>query len=42
MLIEILQSIESDGVSLQEFPHVEKWLEKLLARPSFKNGRELV
>ncbi|PNP47015.1 hypothetical protein THARTR1_10520 [Trichoderma harzianum] len=33
---------DSDGVSLQEFPHVEKWLEKLLARPSFKNGREAV
>ncbi|KAK0759527.1 hypothetical protein N5P37_007715 [Trichoderma harzianum] len=31
-----------DGVSLQEFPHIEKWLEKLLARPSFKNGREVV
>lgn len=42
MLIEILQSIDLDGVSLEEFPHVEKWLQKLLARPSFKNGREVV
>ncbi|KAL6694464.1 glutathione S-transferase [Trichoderma pleuroticola] len=33
---------DSDGVSLQEFPQVEKWLEKLLAHPSFKNGREAV
>ncbi|KAK3190677.1 Glutathione S-transferase 2 [Lecanicillium sp. MT-2017a] len=31
----------ADGVSLDEFPHVEKWLKKLLQRPGFEKGRHI-
>ncbi|KAF4508754.1 hypothetical protein G6O67_005094 [Ophiocordyceps sinensis] len=29
------------GVSLEEFPHVQKWLFKLLERPGFEKGRHV-
>jgi glutathione S-transferase len=29
------------GVDLDEFPHLEKWLEKLLARPGLEKGRNV-
>lgn len=29
------------GVSLQDFPHLEKWLFKLLKRPGFEKGRHV-
>ncbi|KAG5980066.1 hypothetical protein E4U55_004428 [Claviceps digitariae] len=29
------------GISLQEFPHLEKWLLKLLQRPGFEKGRHV-
>ncbi|KJZ77693.1 hypothetical protein HIM_02870 [Hirsutella minnesotensis 3608] len=29
------------GVSLDEFPHLEKWLKKLLERPGFEKGRHV-
>jgi glutathione S-transferase len=33
--------LASDGVSLDEFPHLEKWLDKLLERPGFEKGRHV-
>ena len=29
------------GISLDEFPHVEKWLKMLLRRPGFEKGRHV-
>jgi glutathione S-transferase len=29
------------GVSLDEFPHVDKWLHTLLERPGFERGRNV-
>ncbi|KAJ6441344.1 hypothetical protein O9K51_04892 [Purpureocillium lavendulum] len=36
-----VSSHNSDGVSLDEFPYLEKWLFKLLKRPGFENGRHI-
>ena len=33
--------LASDGVSLDEFPHLEKWLGMLLERPGFEKGRHM-
>lgn len=37
----IVVGLDADGVSLDEFPHVEKWLKKLLERPGFEKGRHI-
>lgn len=29
------------GISLDEFPHLEKWLQTLLKRPGFEQGRHV-
>lgn len=29
------------GVSIDDFPHLEKWLKALLARPGFEKGRHV-
>jgi glutathione S-transferase len=29
------------GVSLDDFPHLDKWLNKLLERPGFEKGRHV-
>jgi glutathione S-transferase len=33
--------LDSDGVPLDEFPHLEKWMFKLLKRPGFEKGRHV-
>ncbi len=33
--------IDWAGLSLDEFPHLEAWLNKLLARPGFERGRNV-
>ncbi|KAJ6131691.1 hypothetical protein N7471_006906 [Penicillium samsonianum] len=35
-----VSSHTSDGISLDELPHLEKWLDKLLERPGVKKGRD--
>lgn len=37
----LTQSPEWAGVDLSEFPHLEKWLYKLLERPGFEAGRHV-
>jgi glutathione S-transferase len=37
----LTQSSEWAGVDLSEFPHLEKWLYKLLERPGFEAGRHV-
>ncbi|KAH8889161.1 glutathione S-transferase [Thozetella sp. PMI_491] len=32
---------DSDGVSLDEFPYLEQWLNRLLERPGFEKGRHV-
>jgi glutathione S-transferase len=34
--------LDLDGVPLAEFPYLEKWLAKLLARPGFEKGRNFL
>jgi glutathione S-transferase len=37
----LTQLAEWAGVDLSEFPHLEKWLYKLLERPGFEAGRHV-
>jgi glutathione S-transferase len=39
--VHLLTSTAWAGVSLDEFPHLEKWLQTLLRRPGFEKGRHV-
>lgn len=39
-MMTMLTPLASDGISLDELPHLEKWLDKLLERPGVKKGRD--
>lgn len=36
-----MTTLAADGVTLDELPHVEKWIQKLLQRPGFEKGRHI-
>ncbi len=41
LIMVTLSPLDKDGVPLDEFPHLEKWLFKLLKRPGFEKGRNV-
>lgn len=34
--------LDLDGVPLDKYPHLEKWLKKLLARPSYEKAQRML
>lgn len=39
----LLQSrLPADGIFLSDFPHLERWMDKLSKRPGFDKGRHVM